>query len=64
VDCGFGACPAVHYGEEDGYFYVISGGRTIALARSHDFQAWEHAPPLVRRIRYAATLAGMLNVFT
>jgi hypothetical protein len=47
IDCGFGACPAVHFGEEDGFFYVISGGHTIALARSRDFKSWEHAPPLV-----------------
>ena len=46
-DCGFGACPAVHYGEEDGFFYVISGGREISLARTRDLTTWEHAPPLV-----------------
>ena len=45
---GFGACPAVHYGEEDGFFYVISGGTEIALARTRDLKSWEHAEPLVR----------------
>ena len=41
---GFGACPAVHYGEEDGFFYVLSGGRQIALSRSPDLRSWEQAP--------------------
>ena len=45
---GFGACPAVHYGEEDGFFYVISGGSVIALSRTKDLETWEHtAAPLV-----------------
>jgi hypothetical protein len=45
---GFGACPAVHYGEEDGFFYVISGGTEISLARTLDLKHWEHTDPLVR----------------
>ena len=44
---GFGACPAVHYGEEDGFFYVISGGTEIALARTRDLEIWEHAPAML-----------------
>jgi hypothetical protein len=44
---GFGECPAVHYGEEDGYFYVISGGRTIALARTKNLNDWVKAKDLV-----------------
>ena len=38
----------MHYGEEDGFFYVISGGREIALARTRDLRTWQHAPVLVR----------------
>ena len=44
---GFGACPAVHYGEDDGFLYVISGGNKIALARTRDLSTWESAPDLV-----------------
>lgn len=62
-DCGFGACPAVHYGEEDGYFYVISGGREIALARSKDFAMWEHGPTLVSAdIAHDAQLSPFMGI--
>jgi hypothetical protein len=41
VPMGFGACPSVHYAEEDGFFYMIFGGRIIALVRTRDFVQWE-----------------------
>ena len=61
--CGFGPCPAVHYGEEDGFFYVISGGSEIALARTRDLTTWEHAPPLVTYDRSQdAKLSPYMNI--
>jgi hypothetical protein len=41
VPMGYGACPSVHYAEEDGFFYMISGGHLIALVRTRDFLTWE-----------------------
>jgi hypothetical protein len=38
---GFFACPSIHWEEADGYFYAISGGRRIDLARSRDLKMWE-----------------------
>ena len=31
---------AIHWAEEDHYFYAISGGRIISLARSKDLKVW------------------------
>lgn len=40
---GFSACPSIHWAEEDGYFYSISGGHIITLARSLDLKTWLRA---------------------
>ena len=34
-------CPSVRYLPSDGYYYVISGGHTVELARSKDLLSWE-----------------------
>jgi hypothetical protein len=43
---GFGAAPALHWSEDDGYFYVMSGGHVISLARSANLSSpWQRAAP-------------------
>ena len=48
----------MHYGEEDGFFYVLSGGRQIALSRSPDLRSWEQAPAALAGGYTRAHLAG------
>lgn len=44
---GFAAAPSIHWAEEDEYFYVISGGHVIRVARSRDLRTWESSRYLV-----------------
>eukprot|EP00051_Salpingoeca_urceolata_P016628 m.222144 g.222144 ORF g.222144 m.222144 type:complete len:384 (+) comp18732_c1_seq9:288-1439(+) len=53
--------PSMRYSPADGYYYILTGGHTVSLLRTEDFQTWQESTPSPF-ISPAATHAQVANL--